>query len=62
MGVSSEPDVSMTELHSEASFAIFASDGVWEFVSSQEAVEIVHNASDLDAGCRKVKTEFHSSY
>eukprot|EP00210_Caulerpa_lentillifera_P003700 g3533.t1 len=58
MGVISEPDVTITEVHPEAIFAIFASDGVWEFVSSQEAVEIVHNSTDPNAGCRKVKQKF----
>lgn len=34
-------------------FLILASDGVWEFVSSEEAVKIVH--SSLDQGTMKVR-------
>lgn len=34
-------------------FLILASDGVWEFVSSEEAVKIVH--ANLDQGTMKVR-------
>ncbi|XAR72074.1 Phosphoprotein phosphatase [Bertholletia excelsa] len=38
-----EPTVDVQELHPEDQFLIFASDGLWDHLSNQEAVEIVHN-------------------
>ncbi|KAJ0044616.1 hypothetical protein Pint_06158 [Pistacia integerrima] len=38
-----EPTILVQELDSEDQFVIFASDGLWEHLSNQEAVDIVHN-------------------
>lgn len=38
-----EPTILVQELYSEDQFLIFASDGLWEHLSNQEAVDIVHN-------------------
>lgn len=43
VGVVAEPEVLTHEVNPEEDrFLLLASDGVWEFISSQEAVEIVH--------------------
>jgi hypothetical protein len=34
---------------------VLASDGVWEFISSQEAVEIVAGCRDVEEACRAVR-------
>ena len=54
MGVSSEPDINIHELTEEDQFIILASDGVWEFVTSEEAVEVVSKFENADAACRQV--------
>lgn len=41
VGVFAEPEISQVALGSDDAFLMFASDGVWEFMSSQEAVDIV---------------------
>jgi len=41
VGVSAEPDVLTKTLAANDKFIIIASDGVWEFIESEEAVEIV---------------------
>jgi serine/threonine protein phosphatase PrpC len=41
VGVSNEPDVTKIELNSEHQFIIVCSDGVWEFVSNEDAVRLV---------------------
>lgn len=41
IGVIAEPEVLHHRFSANDKFLIFASDGVWEFISSQEAVEIV---------------------
>lgn len=51
IGVIAEPEVTLHTIGPDDSFLILASDGVWEFVSSQEAVDKV--AANLDQGCMK---------
>ncbi|KAJ1395993.1 hypothetical protein SESBI_32962 [Sesbania bispinosa] len=41
--LSCEPSISMHKLHPDDQFLIFASDGLWEQLSNQEAVDIVSN-------------------
>lgn len=41
--LSSEPSISVHELQLHDQFLIFASDGLWEHLSNQEAVDIVQN-------------------
>jgi len=41
VGVFAEPEISRTELSSQDKFAIFATDGVWEFLSSNDVVKII---------------------
>jgi len=49
VGVISEPVIVSHDITENDVFAIWASDGVWEFISNKEAVDIVHkNGSDLD--------------
>ena len=38
-----EPTILMQKVYPEDQFLIFASDGLWEHLSNQEAVDIVHN-------------------
>lgn len=49
--LSSEPSILVHELQPHDQFLIFASDGLWEHLSNQEAVDIVqnhpHNVRDL---------------
>lgn len=55
VGVSSEPDHSIIELDPSYKFMILASDGVWEFISSKEAVEIVGQYDTVEEACRQVR-------
>jgi len=45
-GVIAEPDVTTHKLDRSDKFVILASDGVWDRISSQEAVEIARRAKD----------------
>ena len=38
-----EPSIFIHKLNSKDQFLIFASDGLWEHLSNQEAVDIVHS-------------------
>lgn len=38
-----EPAIVVQKLYPEDQFLIFASDGLWEYISNQEAVDIVHS-------------------
>lgn len=49
VGVIASPEVRVFQLSPQDKFMILASDGVWEFITSQEAVDIV--GSNLEHGC-----------
>jgi protein phosphatase 2C family protein 2/3 len=51
VGVIAEPVVTKHKIAPNDEFLILASDGVWEFISSQEAVDIV--GEHLDRGATK---------
>ncbi|KAL9273658.1 putative protein phosphatase 2C 28, partial [Drosera capensis] len=51
--LSLEPSIVVHELQSQDQFIIFASDGLWEHLSNQEAVDIVHSISH-DGSARKL--------
>lgn len=36
-----EPEITVTELGSHHEYVVLASDGVWEFIDSQAAVDLV---------------------
>lgn len=54
--LSSEPSISVHELQPNDQFLIFASDGLWEHLSNQDAVEIVQNNPHSGSARRLVKT------
>lgn len=54
VGVSSEPQHVQLELKPSDKLLILASDGVWEFISSKEAVELVASCDTPEDGCRLV--------
>ena len=45
-GVSAVPDVRLRDIDPADQFVILASDGVWDFVSNQEACDIVGSKTD----------------
>jgi len=58
VGVVSEPVVVTHHMSSEDLFVIWASDGVWEFISNQEAVDIVYkNRTNPDEAARVLTQE-----
>ncbi|XP_028768061.1 probable protein phosphatase 2C 79 [Neltuma alba] len=53
--LSSEPSISVTQLQPHDQFIIFASDGLWEHLSNQDAVDIVKNNPHRGSARRLVK-------
>ncbi|KAJ1436324.1 hypothetical protein SESBI_04356 [Sesbania bispinosa] len=53
--LSSEPSISVHQLQPHDQFIIFASDGLWEHLSNQEAVDIVQNNPRSGSARRLVK-------
>lgn len=54
--LSSEPSISVHQLQPQDQFIIFASDGLWEHLTNQEAVDIVQNNPRNGIARRLVKT------
>ncbi|XP_010423831.1 PREDICTED: probable protein phosphatase 2C 67 isoform X2 [Camelina sativa] len=54
--LSADPSVTVTRLTPKDEFMILASDGLWEHLSNQEAVDIVHNAPRQGIARRLLKT------
>ena len=60
IGVISTPEITTTPVCPEDAFVILASDGIWEFITSQEAVDIVGEyvkEGRLDEGCQVIVAE-----
>jgi len=58
LGVHAEPEITETSLDSNDKVLILASDGVWEFIESQEAVDIVYkHKSNATAACKALINE-----
>uniref|UniRef100_A0A7R9ZIN9 PPM-type phosphatase domain-containing protein n=1 Tax=Craspedostauros australis TaxID=1486917 RepID=A0A7R9ZIN9_9STRA len=49
IGVIAEPVVTQHKIHPDDEFMILATDGVWEFISSEEAVKVVSDNMHLGA-------------
>lgn len=59
IGVFAEPEITEIEITNQMPFLILASDGIWEFVSSQEAVDIVAGCTDpADAAQALISTAY----
>jgi serine/threonine protein phosphatase PrpC len=56
-GVTSHPEVSVVDITVDDMFAIWASDGVWEFITSQKAAEIVSQCQDAPEACKVLTDE-----
>ncbi|KAI8463900.1 MAG: phosphatase 2C-like domain-containing protein [Monoraphidium minutum] len=62
VGVSSEPDTTQLDITREDAFLIMASDGVWEFISSQEAVDLVAACDTVEEACRTLVDEAYTRW
>ncbi|KAL8109739.1 putative protein phosphatase 2C 28 [Apium graveolens] len=59
--LSSDPSISVHQLQPHDQFIIFASDGLWEHLSNQEAVDIVQKNPHNGSAKRLVKTAMHEA-
>jgi len=57
VGVIAKPEIIDHTIDDNDCFIIIASDGVWEFISSQEAIDIVAKYESPDVACRAVVSE-----
>lgn len=62
VGVSSEPQHTVTEIGPQDKFFILASDGIWEFITSQEAVDIIASVDSPEEGCRMLVDEAYQRW
>lgn len=62
VGVTSLPDHSVHELTPEDKFIILASDGVWEFITSKEAVELVAQFDTAEDACKQLVEEAYQRW
>ena len=60
VGVMSEPEIKEFKFEEGDKFMIIASDGIWEFISSQECVDIIkdfYDKNDLKGCCEYLYQE-----
>ena len=60
VGVISEPEIKEFELDENDKFMIIASDGIWEFISSQECIDIIssyYEKNDIKGCCQYLYSE-----
>ncbi|KAL8147219.1 putative protein phosphatase 2C 25 [Apium graveolens] len=57
----SDPSICTRELQPNDKFLIFASDGLWEHMTNQEAAEIVHNNPRAGIASRLLTTALHEA-
>jgi len=61
VGVTSQPNVSIVDLKQEDKFLVVGSDGIWDYVSPEDMVDLLNEYSFRDSGmateliCQKVK-------
>ncbi|KAL2227788.1 probable protein phosphatase 2C 38 isoform X2 [Sesamum indicum] len=56
-----EPSILVHKLYPEDQFLIFASDGLWEHLSNEQAVELVHNSPRNGIARKLVKAALHEA-
>ena len=57
IGVFAEPELVTKSLREQDQFIVLASDGVWEFISSEQVVDMVLRFSDPFEACRAIIAE-----
>lgn len=57
LGVIAEPELTIANLTSEVSFVVAATDGVYEFLTSEAVANIISQFEDLHEGCSAVVQE-----
>lgn len=57
VGVCADPEIMVHQLSADDQFMVLASDGVWEFITNEEAIEMVRAAGNADAACKKLIDE-----
>lgn len=57
VGVISVPQLTEHDITPEDKMVIWASDGVWEFISSQDAVDMIANCKSADVACKLLVQE-----
>ena len=62
VGVTSEPEISTHEMDASDRFLILASDGIWEFITNEEAVMIAASCNSPDEAASKLVAEAHSRW
>ena len=54
--MTTQPELNVMEITPDDAFIVLASDGVWEFISNQEVVDIIGTARTVEEGCRAVSS------
>jgi serine/threonine protein phosphatase PrpC len=62
IGIVAQPECTHTKLDEKDMFLILATDGVWEWMSSQEAVDCVGKDDDAEAACERLTREAYARW
>lgn len=62
VGVTAVPDIGIHKVSREDQFLILATDGVWEFFTSEEAVGLVSKVGNLEEACQQLVDEAYKRW
>ena len=62
LGVTAEPEYSKCQISDNHEFFILGSDGVFDFISNEEAVDIVSKSADANEACRTLIGKSYSRW
>ena len=57
LGVYAVPELTTHQLTKEDDYIVVASDGIWEFITNQQCLDIITAAETLEEGCEKIVNE-----
>ena len=57
LGVYAEPELTTHQMVKEDEYIVVASDGIWEFMTNQQCLDLITSSPTLEMACSKIVAE-----